>query len=367
MMRALLLALCACGGGTAMTTTTHDARPIDGPPPPPPRLMAYVAGYGTDIQWLSVDPQTGALTKVGSIAAAKPSPSFLAVDPAATALYAVSEAGDRVVAYSIDHDGALHYLDDVASTGAGPAHVSVDRTGKWVMVANYTDGTAAVMPVRAGGGLGDAVQTLAPGANAHQIVTDPSNRYAFIPCLGSDHVAQYLFDAQTGQLTANGVLPTASGAGPRHLAFAPDGTHVYLLDEKASTVMALALDGATGKLSVLQTISTLPTGSTVTNTGAEIWVHPTGKLVFASNRGDDSIATFSVAADGTLARVGNTKTGGQTPRDFTLDPAGKYLYVTNQGSSTVVQLAIDPSGTLTAVGTPIAADMPSFVGIVALP
>ncbi len=364
-MRLALLLLVACGGSTM---TVRDA-----PTPPPAdtgtpkKLIAYVSGYGPDLAWLTVDPATGALAPAGSLAAVQASPSFLAIDAGVTALYAVSEANDRVVAYSIDGEGALHYIDDVSSGGHGPAHISIDRTGKWVLVANYTDGTVSVLPMRADRGVGDPQQTLAPGANAHMILTDASNRYAFVPCLGSDLVAQYTFDAQAGKLTANGTLATAAGAGPRHLAFAPDGVHAYLLNEKSSTIMALALDGATGKLSALQTLSTLPAGSMVTNTGAEVWVHPSGKLVFASNRGDDSIATFAVQGDGTLALVGHTKTGGQTPRDFTLDPSGKYIYVANQGSNNVVQLAIDVSGTLTPVGQPLTAQMPSFVGVVALP
>jgi 6-phosphogluconolactonase len=172
-------------------------------------------------------------------------------------------------------------------------------------------------------------------------------------------------------LTPNSVphLATQAGAGPRHMAFSPDGHFAYLLAEKSSTLSALAFDGATGRLTELQTLSTLPAGYSGRNTTAEVWVHPSGAFVYASNRGDDSIATFARnASTGQLSLVGHTKTGGATPRDFTLDPDGRYLYAANQGSGNIVTFAVDTAaGTLTPTGSPISAPAPSFVGIVTLP
>jgi 6-phosphogluconolactonase len=172
-------------------------------------------------------------------------------------------------------------------------------------------------------------------------------------------------------LTANATphLAAAAGAGPRHLAFAPNGNFAYLINETNSTLSALALDNATGRLSTLQTVSTRAAGATGTNTTAEVWVHPSGKVVYGSNRGDNNIVTFSIApATGMVSPVGHTSTGGMTPRDFTLDPAGAFLYAANQASSSVVTFSLDPTtGLPSPTGTHITATMPSYVGIVPLP
>jgi 6-phosphogluconolactonase len=366
----LLLLMCACGDGSAVAADAgSDGTPaIDAPVRT--HLVAYVSGSGPDIVVHDVGA-TGALTPTSSTPAFRANPSFLAIDPAGTALYAVSEASSRVGAYAIDQTtGALTFINDQPSGGTGPAHVFVDRGGGYVLVANYSSGTIAVLPIRADHGIDPFQQMLSAGANAHMILTDPTNRFAFVPCLGADHVAQYTFDAGTGMLTPN--LPrvmTAAGAGPRHLAFSPDGKRAYLINEVDSTLTALTLDGATGRLTPVQTITTLPVGFTGTNTTAEVWVHPSGKYVFGSNRGHNSIVTFSVdPTAGTLTLVGHTPTQGMTPRDFTLDPSGHFVFVANQASSNVVTFAFDAtSGALSAVGAPIGVPSPSFVGIVALP
>ena len=339
------------------------------------RLVAYASGYGPNVQWLSVDAVTGALTAQGSVASFGSAPSFLAVDPAGKHLYAVDEATPgRVGAYAIDAStGALTFQNAVASGGDGPPFVSVDPQGRWVLVANYTSGTVAVLPIQADGSLGAAVDTVTVGAKAHMVLVDPSDRFAFVPCKGADYVAQFLFDATTGKLTPNAVphLATAAGAGPRHLAFHPDGKTVYLIDETASTMTALAFDATAGTLTATQTVSTLPVGFTGTNTAAEVHVHPSGKWLFGSNRGDDSIAVFALDATGSMTPHGVTKTGGTTPRDFALDPAGARLYAANQGTGDVVVFAFDAAaGTLTPVtdaGSTVTVPAASFVGIAPLP
>jgi 6-phosphogluconolactonase len=240
-------------------------------------------------------------------------------------------------------------------------------------VANYTSGTVAVLPIQPDGSLGAAVDTETVGAMAHMIVADPSDRFVFVPCLGADYVAQFLFDATTGKLTPNAVphLATTAGAGPRHLAFHPDGKTVYLIDETASTMTALTLDSTAGTLTASQTISTLPSGFTGTNTAAEVHVHPSGEWLFGSNRGDDSIAVFALDSSGHMTLQGVTKSGGTTPRDFALDPTGTWLYAANQGSGSVVAFGFDASaGTLTPVGgagATVPVPSASFVGIVSLP
>ncbi|HEY0195693.1 MAG TPA: lactonase family protein, partial [Kofleriaceae bacterium] len=258
----------------------------------------------------------------------------------------------------------------VDSGGNGPAHIAVDGSGTLVLVANYGGGSVATFPIRADGGLDAARQTLSPGTNAHMILTDAGNRHAFVPCKGSDYIAQYNLDPATGMLTANAVprAATLAGAGPRHLAFAPGGAHAYLVNENDSTLTVFAYDATTGQLSAQQTVSTRAAGATGSNTGAEIAVHPSGTWVYASNRGDNTIATFRIDQTGKVALVGQTPTGGATPRQFAIDPTGGWLFVANQDSNTVVRFAIDvAAGTLTRTGTPLTASQPSFIGFAALP
>jgi 6-phosphogluconolactonase len=368
---AIVASACGVGGSSALDASgagADGAEPdIDGSTEPT-RLVAYVGG-GADIGWYDVDTSTGALSAISSIPAFRTGASFLAVH--GHHLYAVT-SGDRVGAYSIDPETAgLTFINDVASGGSGPAHVSVDATGGFVLVANYGSGQVAVMPVQGDGGLAAATQMIAAGANAHQILTDPSNAYAVVPCLGDDKVAQYSFDAGSGALTANAVpeLDTADGAGPRHIAFAPDGEHAYLINELDSTLSALAWDDATGRLTELQTVSSRANGATGPNTCAEVVVHPNGMFVYGSNRGDDDIAVFSIdASTGMMTLVDHESTQGMTPRNFAIDPTGRLLYAANQDSDTVVAFEIDPqTGRLAPTASPIAVPTPQFVGIVALP
>lgn len=329
--------------------------------------LAYVSGYGPAITRYDV-ASDGRLAAATTTPASAPQPSFLAIT--GPALYAVSESTSRVDAYAIDPvSGALSLIDDQPSGGAGPAYVAVDRSGAYALVANYTDGSVATLAIRGDGGVA-APHGYAVGKNAHMILTDPSNRYAFVPCLGSSYVAQFRFDATTGALTPNDVphLDTAAGAGPRHLAFAPDGAHGYLINELDSTLSALGFDAATGRLTTLQTVSSRAAGATGANAAAEVAVHPSGRFVYASNRGDDTITVFGVAGDGTLRLVGQIASGGRTPRQFAIDPEGARLYVANQDGNSVAAFAIDSqTGLLSKLGAPVATTSPSFVGFTTLP
>jgi 6-phosphogluconolactonase len=308
----------------------------------------------------------------GSIAAPGASPSFLAHNGAMTNLYAVDEnSSGRVVAYAIDPaSGALSLLDAVSSGGNGPAFLSVDGTGKFVLVANYGDGTVAVLPIGAGGRIGAASTTRAAGAEAHMIVADPSNRFVFVPCKGADYVAQFVFDAVAGTLTPNTPprVSTAAGAGPRHLAFHPNGRFAYLINETNSTMTAYVLDATAGTLAEIETQSTVPVGFLGTNTAAEVWVHPSGNWVVGSNRGDDSLVVFAIApSTGKMTLKGFTKAGGATPRDFAFDPAGRWLYAADQDSSLVVPFRFDAvQGSLSALGGAASVPMVSYVGLGAL-
>jgi len=352
-------------------TTTTDARLDDADAATPVEGPAVVYVGGTEISIFSLDTETAALTPMGTVPSANP--SFLAVNPARTALYAVNEqTTGRLSAFAIGASGALTAINSVASGGNGPTHLAVDKTGKWVMTAHYGSGTVGVFPIQAGGGLGAAVDTEAPGANAHLIDVDPSNQYAFVPCLGTDRVAQFRFDPGTGQLTANAVptVATAAGAGPRHLAFHPGGGFAYLINEKNETMTAFRHDPATGRLTELQTLPALPAGVGLGgNSGAEVLVHPSGKFVYGSNRGHDSIVAFSLdQATGRMTLIGHTPTGGDTPRNFAIDPAGRLMLVANQGSGSIHAFRIDQAtGALTAIGPVATVASPAYVGIVRLP
>jgi 6-phosphogluconolactonase len=336
------------------------------------RLVAYTGGYAGAIGWFAVDGATGALSPLGSVASFGSSPSFLAHNAAMTNLYAVDEnTSGRVGAFAVDADsGAPSFLNSVSSGGNGPAFLSLDGTGRFVLVANYGDGTVAVLPIGAGGRVGAATDMRVVGSEAHMIVADPTNKFVFVPCKGADYVAQFLFDAQSGRLTPNAVphVMTATGAGPRHLAFHPNGRFAYLINETDSTMTAYALDTTSGTLTEIETQSTVPGVDGGANAAAEVWVHPSGRWVLGSNRGDDSLVVFSVdPSTGRMTRVGFTKSGGMTPRDFAFDPTGTWLYAADQDSGLVVPFRFDAaSGSLAPLGGAVTVSMATFIGVAAL-
>jgi 6-phosphogluconolactonase len=337
----------------------------------PANFVVYVSGYSPHIARYDLDAASGRLTTLGTTPAAG-NPSFLAVDRQHRFLYAVNEAEHgQVAAFAIDPaNGALQELDRVSSGGSTPAYVGIDHTGKWVLAANYGNGTVAVLPVRADGSLGPAIATPWVGANAHEIVPDQANRFVYVPCLGSSWVAQLALDAATGALRPIArVAVTPPQRGPRHLAFHPDRKHAYLVDETSSSMEAFAVDAASGRLSRMQVLSTRPADATGFNKAAEVWIDRAGRFLYASNRGDDQIVIYALDAEGRMTVVGFHETGGRWPRDFTIDPTGRWLLVANKRSDNVVVLAVDAqNGLLTDTGTSVASPpAPSFVEVVALP
>lgn len=316
------------------------------------------------IQVYSVDTATGAFTELSSVAAE--GPTFLAFDPQHHTIYAAEESSGTVSAFAADQEGNLSFLNRVSSKGSGPVHVTVDATGASVLVANYGGGTAAVLPINASGQLLEASDEVSPGANAHQIVLDPSNRFAFVPSLGSDRLVQYLFDAATGALAANAVpsLTVANGSGPRHLSFAPGSDYAYLINELDSTMTALHFDPVTGQMTSLQSLSTLPEEFSGKNSTAEVAVHPNGQFLYGSNRGHDSIVSFALASDGRMSLLAHTPTGGAHPRHFSIDPSGHFLYVANRDSDAIHGFRIDPAtGALTPLGKLADIARPQFVAV----
>lgn len=327
------------------------------------------------------DLTSGRLSGV-ALAAAAARPSFLALHPRRPVLYAVGEVADFqgrktgvVRAFAIEASGKLRLVNEQPSGGAGPCHVSVEPGGRCVLVANYGGGSVASFPVESDGRLGRAASVIQhqgrgpnprrqEGPHAHSINVDPSGRFALAPDLGCDKVFVYRLDAAAGRLVPHDppAVDLAPGAGPRHLDFHPNGRFAYVINELDSTVTALEYESAAGRLRVLASVSTLPPGFSGANTTADVHVHPSGKFLYGSNRGHDSIAIFAIRADGTLQALGHQSTRGKTPRNFALDPAGQYLLAANQDSDTVVVFRIDAqTGLLSPIGEPVAVPRPVCV------
>jgi 6-phosphogluconolactonase len=344
----------------------------------------YTDGDSKGIYAYRFDAQSGQATPVG-LAATTKNPSFLAIHPNHRFLYAVNEIGDYqgkasggVSAFTIHPEtGQLTLTNEVASLGADPCHVSLDHTGKYLLVANYTGGSVAVFPIREDGGLGAAsafVQHAGSGVNprrqeaahAHELSVSPDNRFAIAADLGLDELIVYPFRTHGDSLAARErrLAKLVPGAGPRHFVFHPNGKFVYAINELYSTVTAFSWDAAKGTLHPLQTLSALPKDFEKYNDAAEIAVHPNGKFLYTSNRGHDSIAVFRIdAATGALTPVEYVPTQGKTPRNFAIDPTGAYLFAANQESNNIVIFRISPeTGRLTATGQVL--ETPSPVSIV---
>jgi len=351
---------------TAMPTETMTP-PMDTAPPSEP--FAYLGCGGGDIEQYTFDEATGSLAFKAKFAGGS-NPSFLAKHPTRPLLYAVNEGSSQVAAFAIASGGALSLLNRVSSAGGGPAFVSVDATGKYVFVANYGGGTVAVFALEADGKLGAKVDDDAPGPKAHAILPGTTNKFVYAPVLGTDAVYQYAFDDTKGTLTplSPARATVASGAGPRHIAFAPNGRYAFVVNELNDTVTSFAIE-ASGALTAQQSLSTLPSGASgASNTGADIHVHPNGRFLYSSNRGHNSIAVFAVAADGKLALLENTPTGGSTPRNFGLAPSGKVMLVANQASANVVTFSVDEAtGKLTKLNTTSTCGSPAFVSVIDVP
>lgn len=364
------------GGGGSGAGTDGGAPPSNGgsdaggggeggAPPAPTVAFVYVGTAEGSIERYTLDRSNGALSPLGTVDVGG-HPSFLAPRPNHQNLYAVDESNNEVIAFAIDPStGDLTELGRASSEGNGPAHVSVDRSGAWVFVANYGSGHVAVLPILEDGSVGEAVDVELAGANAHSIFADPSNALVFVPCLGDDIVARYFFDEATGQLDE--LSPPASlpaGTGPRHLDFGPQ-SKVYVIGEKGDTLTTFSLGDAGGLVSD-GSVSTLPGGSpSPDNHCADVHVHPSRNFVYGSNRGDDSIAIFTLDDAGTATPAGHVSTGGAWPRNFGIDPDGGILLVANQQSDGIVTFRIDEAtGALTQLQTTATGDGPAWVGVV---
>jgi 6-phosphogluconolactonase len=344
----------------------------------------YTGPTSKGIYVFRFDSATGQATEP-VLAAETKNPSFLAAQPAGHFLYAVNEVSDfegkksgAVSAFAIEVNGNLKSLNEVPSQGAGPCHLSLDKTGKYVFVANYDSGSIAAFPIGSDGKLGQPTATIQhsghgpdperqEGPHAHEILPSPDNHFVVASDLGLDELLSYKFNARNGTLTANtpAYAKTEDASGPRHFAFTPNGKYVYVLEEMRSAVSGFAYDAGSGRLTHIQTISSLPADFGGHKEAAEIAVHPSGKFLYASNRGHDSIAVFAIAPDGKLSNIEYVPTGGKTPRGFALDPTGSNLLVGNQESDSIAVFRIDPAtGRLKMSGPGIQVPSPVSIELV---
>lgn len=358
----------------------------------PGKYLLFVGTYtGKDSKGIYAyryDSSSGELAALG-LAAETQNPSFLAGDPGHRFLYAVNEvatykgaASGGVSAFRLDRTtGKLSLLNEVASRGADPCYIALDKTGKYVLVANYTGGSTAVFPVLKDGQLGDASAFIQEagssvnrerqeGPHAHWIETTADNRFALVADLGVDRLHIYRFDAAHGALGENdpAFVALEPGAGPRHVAIHPGGKFVYVTNELNSTVTSFSYDARRAELTRLHTVSTLPQDFSGKNSTAEIEVHPNGKFLFVSNRGHDSITVFVIdGTTGALTTVERVSTQGKTPRNFEIDPTGTRLFVANQESGNIVIFKIDArTGKLTDTGQVLQVPAPVCLKFVAV-
>jgi 6-phosphogluconolactonase len=348
------------------------------------RTEPHVQGKAAGIYVYSLDRATGALHYL-STASAVTNPSFLMIDRDRRYLYAVQELeqyegqpGGAVSAFAIDpRTSALTLINQQPTLGAHPCFVSIDHTGRWLLVANYGGGSVSVLPIGANGALGAATAVVRhqgpsarhDGPHPHSIVETSDTRYVLVPDCGLDRIFIYRLDAERGTLAENNPAWVAlrPGAGPRHLAFHPSGSSLYCINERDSTITAFDYQPDQAVLRELQTVSTLPDGFTGRNSCADIHIDGAGRYLYGSNRGHDSIAIFALdAATSELRSLGHVSTAGRTPRNFGIDTTSGLLLAANQDTDTVVTFRIDQAtGALIATGQIANVPTPVCVCIVA--
>lgn len=386
---AIALVLGSAVGGAETTQTVSNAAVND--------TLVYVGTYTGEkskgiylfrLQTQNLEVSQNIMLVPLGLAVETPNPSFLEIDPKRRLLFAVNEMNTfegkptgAVSAFSIDPaTGKLTLLNQRPSMGTGPCHLVLDKEGRNLLVANYGSGSVAVLPVQPDGRLGEATafvqhtgKSVNPGRqkgpHAHCVTLDPAHQFVFVCDLGLDKIMIYRFDAQQGKLSPHepAFAQLKAGAGPRHMVFRPDGRFAYVINELNSTVTAFAYDPNAGVLTELQTISTLPEYFDGPNSGAEVGVHPSGKYLYASNRGHNSVVLFSIDPDkGTLTYIEEQGTGGNRPRHFGIEPSAKHLAIANQSSNTLLVCRIDPeNGRLKPSG--VFAEAPSPVCVIFLP
>jgi 6-phosphogluconolactonase len=322
--------------------------------------LSHVKGNASGIYTCRFDTLTGVLTVVDS-ATDIVNPSFLTISPDKKYVYSVGEeAGSgttrlgKVAAYKNTGEGKLLKINELPSYGNAPCHISTDKTGQYVFVANYLTGNVLSYGVKTDGGLTDTIsmdQHKAPSPWAHNIQVSADNKNVFAVDKGADKIYLYAL-GEKGQLIPKTDISTATGAGPRHLDFNPTNPYQFVaINENSSAMGSYVYDANTLKIKFLDSLSTLPKDFTANNTCADVHFHPNGKFVYGSNRGHNSIVIYSFNPQtGKLTFIGHESTQGEIPRNFMITPDGKWLLAANQNSDSVVSFKIDgETGKLTMV------------------
>ena len=351
-------------------------------PTQPQSSFAYVGsytrgplgGHGEGLSVFQIEPVNGEWNEV-QVLKDQVDPSFLTYGRN-NVVYAVHESTQQISAFAIDPaTGLLTYLNTESTKGTLPAALSLDPSERFVIVANYQGGTVAVLPLLEGGKLGPISQLITlegpigpdpkeqNQSHPHDIIFDPSGRYVIVPDKGFDRIFIFEFDAASGQLTPakTPFVTVESGSSPRHLVFHPEGNYAYLINELGSTVMVFVYNSAGPVLTHLQTISTLPGDFDGENTTAEIMIDPSGRYVYGSNRGHDSIVVYAIdEGSGYLSPVQWISSGGKVPRFFLLNKSGQSVYAANQNSDNITIFAVDhatghlsPTGQVIQTGSPV--------------
>jgi len=330
-------------------------------------MLAFVgsytgAGSSEGIYTYRFDSASGRLERLSAEGGLE-NPSYVALHPSGNRLYAVSEVGTfagspsgGVGAFAVDAEtGEMTLLNLKPTGGTGPCYVSVAGGGEWVLVANYSGGSVSLLPVLSDGSLGDRSDMVQhegasldskrqAGPHAHSIVPDASGNFAFVPDLGLDRILTYRVEREAGRLVPHEIPFTQvrAGAGPRHLAFHPGGRFAYVINELDSTLTSFAYDAGAATLAEIETVPALPEGYDGASHCADVHVLPSGRYIYGSNRGHDSIVTYRVDSEtGLLGHVAHTSSGGRTPRGFAIDPSGRFLVAANQNSDSLVTFRID--------------------------
>lgn len=328
----------------------------------------YTKKSSEGIYTFTFDESNGEFRAVDTVTS-KNDPSFLEVAPNKKFVYAVNETnGGSVESFSF-LDGKLTSMNKESSGGSHPCHVTVDATGKWCLVGNYTGGSLSVLPIKADGTLGEPRQTIqhvGSGPNkgrqekphVHSVNVSPNNKDVFVPDLGIDQVMAYRLNAETGELTAGNHKTVSAGSGPRHFVFHPNGKFAYVIQELTGKITAFSYRD--GSLEAIEEVTTLPENFDGKNSCADIHISPDGKFLYGSNRFFDTIVSYSVnETTGKLTMLGQTPVEGKVPRNFTISPSGKWLLVANQDSDNIVIFARDTkTGAIKPTGKQISVSMP---------
>ena len=374
------------GGGTGpginVEPGAKDAGPSFGPPPAGAGPIVYVGGFRPEIDIFRLDMATNKMVQVAVVENPPAAPSYFAWSTSGKFAYSVDESDNgKVVAYTVDQStGMLTRLNDASAFGVGPTYIALDRTGKFALTASWAEDRPAsisVVPIGADGKVANPVDSRAFAVNghAHYITTDPTNKFVLASINGLEYIALYKFDAATGKLSENNPdrVMRPKGGDPRHMDFHPNGKFLYMINEHGNTITAYAFDSNTGLPTQIQDVPTLPSNfaGAAMNTTAQILVHKSGKFLYGSNRGHNSIVIYAVdPATGMLTLVGHQTAGvGPRPRNFNFDPTGTLLLLASQDDGTITIFKVDEAtGKLAQAGSPVPAGLkPTYVGVLNIP